>query len=50
MNSDFIRFTHPCVTIDVLTAAWVGEVTSISVGSFVIKVRVEMVIDTLSEV
>ena len=44
------RLTHPCVVIDVLADVWVGEVIKELAGGFVINVRADTVIGTLSGV
>ena len=44
------RFTHPRVVIDVLSDEWVGEVIKVSVWVFVINVRADVMIGTLSGV
>ena len=44
------RLTHPCVVIDVLADVWVEDVIKILVEGFVINVRADTVIGTLSDV
>ena len=47
---NFNRFTHPCVSIDVLADVWVEEVIKILFEGFVINVWDDVVIDTLADV
>ena len=46
----FNRFSHRCVVIDVLSDVWVEEVIKVLVEVFVVDVRADVVIDTLSGV
>ena len=47
---DINTFSHPCVTIDMLTDVWVEEVIKILVEVFVIDARSDVAIDTSSGV
>ena len=50
MNSDFNRFTHACVVIDVLADVWDEDIIKVLVEEFVINVWTDVLIDTLSGV
>ena len=50
MNSDFNRFTHACVVIDLLTNVRDEDIIKVLVEEFVINVWTDVLIDTLSEV
>ena len=46
----FNIFVLPCVVIDELSDAWVGEVLKVLVETFDINVRAGVVVDTSSDV
>ena len=46
----FKRLTNPCVVIGVMADEWVGEVIKVLVAVFVINLRADVMIITLSNV
>ena len=44
----FNRFTYPCVAVDVRTDVWVEKIIKVLVEVFVIAVRDDVVIDTVT--